>query len=501
MKPPNNGIVAKNDSLERFVVAVGIVIALTGSMAWAGLKRIKFRSSELIIFSTSLVLLIFAVTYGDYAYLKALHWIWPNLFTAKFTAWLKHWPKWSHFLVLLTGVTYTSLCALGLRAFVERRKLQNNFNSVGLSNAKGEQPKILAVVPKDDERCKVIVRSIGVGVDRFEGKKSDLEYAFGQMVEQIEPSPDRRTIEISLCKRELGKMFLYEDLEKDLKSPFTFLVGASVNGTVTQDIRDLPHLLIAGTSGGGKSVFECQLLVCLGQWRHIQFYLIDLKHGVELKEFGHLPNVRIAKDEVGAVKMLTAVRDEMKRRFQFMEEKGVKKIEPSIHKKDLIVVAIDEASVLFGKTTVSKSKADLVARARELTDELAKLSRAAAIHLVIATQKPIKESLDTKTLENLSGRMVFKMSTLAGSTTALGNIKAYSLPDIKGRAVWAGGNKFVEVQAPFLSEEALELKIQAIAKTISDDKSWNFQSMLELSAAKSQDANEFSKNTVKGRAK
>ena len=120
-------------------------------------------------------------------------------------------------------------------------------------------------------------------------------------------------------------------------------------------------------------------------------------------------------------------------------------------------------------------------------DELAKLARAAAIHIIMATQKAVKESLDTKTLENLNGRIAFKMSTHAGSNTALGNVDAYALPDIKGRAIWNGGNKFLEVQTPFLSEEELDLECKALAEKMTVEGGGCFGPMLDVSTPKAKE--------------
>jgi DNA segregation ATPase FtsK/SpoIIIE-like protein len=169
-----------------------------------------------------------------------------------------------------------------------------------------------------------------------------------------------------------------------------------------------------------------------------------------------------------------------------------------LHKRDLIVVGIDEASVLYGKTSLSKAKSELVAKARDLTDEIAKLARAAGIHLIIATQKAIKESLDTKTLENLTGRMVFKMSTHAGSNTALGNVKAYALPDIKGRGIWAGGNKYIEVQTPYLSEIELDEECKEIAEKMKENGLENYQPMIECEVIKSEDVSAALSHTTGG---
>jgi DNA segregation ATPase FtsK/SpoIIIE-like protein len=314
-------------------------------------------------------------------------------------------------------------------------------------------------------------------------KKSDLESAFRQKIEEIKFSRDRSFIEISLCSRELPTMIPYSEVTDMAKNESSFLLGESLSGGfLTQELTSLPHLLIGGTTGGGKSVFfKNTILSLLKTTPHIQMYLIDLKKGVEVKEFADLPNVTVAKDEEEAVLVLKAIKDEMDSRYIYLENHSKqKKIIPRKDKKDLIVIGIDEASVLYGKTSSSKSRKELMTKARELTDDLAKLARAAGIHLIIATQKPIKDSIDTKTLENLPGRISFKMSTHAGSNSMLGNAKAYSLPDIKGRAIWKGGNKFLEIQTPFVSDEEIQYEIDKIKKGFESGKYKNLQPLLSI---------------------
>ena len=109
----------------------------------------------------------------------------------------------------------------------------------------------------------------------------------------------------------------------NLTKPYTFVVGESYRGTLTQTIRTLPHLMIAGTTYGGKSIFFKQVL--LGMLRsssNLQLYLLDLKRGVEVSEFKSLPNVKIAKDEMESVSLLYGIRDEMTKRFIYLEQKG-----------------------------------------------------------------------------------------------------------------------------------------------------------------------------------
>lgn len=403
-------------------------------------------------------------------------------------------------LTILSCITLTALASFGLGHIVKIQRMQKCLDYSGLKNVDGLGPRLIKVIEIDDHRSKLIVSSVGIGTERYHSKKNDLESSFQQKIEKIVFSKDRKFIEINLCSRELPKMIPYSEVEVIGGKSSSFVLGESLSGGVlTQDLTDLPHLLIGGTTGGGKSVFfKGTILNLLKTTPHIQMYLIDLKKGIEVKEFSELPNVKIAKDEGEAVKVLQAVKDEMDRRYEYINDQSDKKIiNPKKDKKDLIVIGIDEASVLYGKTSSSKSRKHLMLKARELTDDLAKLARAAGIHLIIATQKPIKDSIDTKTLENLPGRMSFKMSTHAGSNSMLGNAKAYRLPDVKGRAIWKGGNKFIEVQTPFISSEDIKSEIESIKAGFKSKKYSNFQEMLSLSSQTTENQNKLKMKLVK----
>ena len=385
--------------------------------------------------------------------------------------------------------TLTVLCLAGVIFNRKVMKYQKGLDFSGLKNINGKKAKVVKVIELDNHRTQILVQAIGVGVDEFSNKKSKLESAFLHSVESIEHSKDRKLVKIKICKRQLPITIKYSDMENPTPLPYCLTIGESLDGGVLScNIRNLPHLLIGGATGGGKSnFFKTAILDLLKSSPHIQMYLIDLKRGVEVKEFSDLPNVRVAKNEVEAVKVLSVLKQEMERRYEYLEQKGYKFIEPKRDKMDLIVLGTDEASVLFGMVK-SKRKKELMFTARDLTDELAKLARASGIHLIFATQKPIKESIDTKTLENLTARMSFKMSTHAGSNSMLGNAKAYALPDIKGRGIWKAGNKFIEVQTPFISDEELDQEILEIKSKL-DGKEWKtFKPILEWSEASNEDA-------------
>jgi hypothetical protein len=434
----------------------------------------------------------FGLVGGGLKTFKAEHgfkWFWGFLIVTSITNFVMYNDlfyftpfKWFNYLVLWNLITLPILAFIGWKKNRKLLKYQQALNLSGLKNVEGVLPTVVKAIALDDHRTKLLISATGIGLDEFSSKIGRLESVFKESVENISHSKDRKFVEIKLCTRELPSMIRYSEIGDWKGNPYSFVIGESLSGGLLDcEIQKLPHLLIGGTTGGGKSsFFKGTLLNLLKSSPHIQMYLIDLKRGVEVKEFSQLPNVHIAKDESEAVKMLSAIKDEMDKRYLLLEAKGVKSIDPVRDKKDIFVVGIDEASVLYGQTKSNKTKKEMMLQARDLTDELAKLARASGIHLIIATQKPIKESIDTKTLENLPGRLSFKMSTHAGSNSMLGNSKAYSLPDIKGRAIWKDGNKFLEVQTPFLTDEELDQEIAEIKTRFEAGEIKNLQPALAL---------------------
>jgi S-DNA-T family DNA segregation ATPase FtsK/SpoIIIE len=366
---------------------------------------------------------------------------------------------------------------------------------LGLKTANDKEPKVFKVIQLDEYRKKILISSVGVGVDRYIAKKSDLEMSLRSTIENIGTTENNKFIEILTTDRIIPTMLPYRNCLSALADSMQFPLGDSLGGLLVQDLSILPHMMIAGASGGGKSNFFKQTILSLIKTTpRIQVYLLDLKKGIEAKEFSSLPNVTIAKTESEASILLAKLRQEMNSRFEILERTGRTSIDPERDQKDVIVVAVDEASVLYSKTRVSKLKAKSAAEARELTDDLAKLGRAARIHLILATQKVTTETIDTKIQENMGGRICFKANTFQGSMTVLGNKMAYDLPDIKGRAVWANGTTFVEVQTPFIKDEVLVSEIKSVKSEFESGTRKNFDIPFNVDLESQADKSNLKKN-------
>ena len=459
-----------NGSLADFVIEIFYIFT---RICYFGVKNINFKS-----FETCCILLITAsllgiVLLGPINYLEnSVSAIFPSVpFYGQF---FFNMSPFIQYTVLISLLGIVTLFVFGFRDFRRHIAFQKAIDCTGLKNARGQTPRIISILPKGKYRSKVLVEASGVGLNKFEAQKDSLTAGFRQAVESTILHRDKGKVEIHLCQHDLPKIIGFQELYTYIKKPYSFIIGQSLQGPIVQSIRDLPHLLISGATGGGKSVFfRSTMLSLLKSSPHIQLYLLDLKRGVEVKEFADLPNVQTAKDEEEAVSILDILVEEMNRRYRILEDKGQKSIDPQRDKLDIIIVGIDEAASLFGKSSNNL--------ARKHIGELARLARAAGIHLIPSTQKPVKEAIHTETLDNIPARMTFRMISTTASNLAMGGNFAKKLPAIKGRAVWTNGSEQKEVQAPYIDDEFVKAEIEIIHRKFDEGIRKNFQPLLNKS--------------------
>ena len=305
-----------------------------------------------------------------------------------------------------------------------------------------------------------------VKVSKILNLQDDLAMALRAETIRIQaPIPGRDVVGIEIPNETFDTIYLRDILESELfmtsKSPLTIAMGKDIVGNpFVTDLKKLPHLLIAGTTGSGKSVGINAMILSL-LYRNdpdsLKLMLIDPKM-LEFSIYNDIPHLitPVITDATKAIAALANMVGEMERRYKMMAESRTKNIDnynAKAKKKGLdqmpfIVVIIDELADLMmnGGKDVEYS----IAR-------LAQMARASGIHLIVATQRPSVDVVTGLIKANLPSRLSYRVGQRIDSKVILDALGADSLLG-KGDALFTppGTNGLVRIHAPWNSEDEIE---------------------------------------------
>lgn len=458
---------ASNQKYDRFFDGMIEIIFSIYKIINEGIKSKCYRKKENLILCSCIIFLSWVLIYKK-QHLKLVEFF-PDSLQLSLVRFLGHLHNFWPMSIATLFIIGFALILAGIGTYKLIKKYQKAIDHLNLKSGLGHRPIVVNVDSRDENRTKILVKSTGLGEERYKTKLDDLRASVGQKIEAVNYlEQDNRFVEISLAHKILESRVNYSDLISNVKKPYSFVIGKSQKRIVTENLEDVPHYLIAGSTGGGKSVaFKGMLLGLLESSKKINMYIFDFKQ-VEMNEFSVLPNVKVIKDEHEASLLLEGFVKEMKRRYEFLEKVGEKKINPDKHKLPRIVIGIDECADLLGKVKRNDPKYEVITRARASLNELSRKARASGIHLIFATQKVDQNSIDTQIQENLEGRLSFRMNTIENSVRVLQNNMSYYLPSIPGRAIWKKGASYTEVQCPFISDNELKERIGALTNDSKD---------------------------------
>ena len=469
------------DFITRLALIIGVMGGFFGGLILKGAMQKSTwtfaRIKAWFFYSMTVTFLVLAHNLNIPFFIDRLPWIFPK----GFGEWVYfNVPRGVQFTILVVMPFLVWLASIGARLMIRVRRFQLALDHLNMKSPKGAQPKVIDVVTLTPGLKQINISAMGFDVSEVRSKKVILESYLNLFVQDIRICESNRgIIEIRVSDKELPKLIPFADLTQHLSEPYSFLVGEGLGGFIVGNLRKVNHLLVAGASGGGKSFFVKQLLIgLLKSSEHVQLYLLDLKKGVEVKVFERLENVFIAKNSVSAIETLDAVVTEMDRRFEYLEKHGYTEMDSKRDRMDRIVVLVDEASELFTLVRSSKAIRASAESALDLADKIAKLGRVAGIHLILATQKVVKETIDTRVQTNINARMIFRVNTAAGSMTVLGNKMAADLPEIQGRGIWSVGSQDLIVQTPKLDNEEVASEVSELLHKFNGDTKPLFQKML-----------------------
>jgi len=300
----------------------------------------------------------------------------------------------------------------------------------------------------------------GVKVSKIINLSDDIARNTSSESARIAIIPGRSTIGIELPNSSRENVYLSEILSnidfsnKDIRLPIA--LGKNISGVpVIGDLASMPHLLIAGTTGSGKSVCINTIILSL-LYRHTpdkcKFILIDPKM-LELSTYEGIPHLLcpVITEAKKAASVLGWVVKEMENRYRLMTKQGVRNIDGYNTKHTLampyIVVVVDEMSDLM-----------LVA-GKEIENYIQKLSqmaRAAGIHIIMATQRPSVDVITGTIKANFPTRISFQVTSKIDSRTILGEQGAEQLLGKGDMLYMSSANRIVRIHAPFVSENEIE---------------------------------------------
>ena len=333
----------------------------------------------------------------------------------------------------------------------------------------------------------------GVKVSKIINLSDDIARNTSSESARIATIPGSNTIGIELPNNSRENVYLSEILnnadfkKKEIKLPIA--LGKSISGKpVVGDLASMPHLLIAGTTGSGKSVCINTIILSL-LYRHTpercKFILIDPKM-LELSTYEGIPHLLcpVITEAKKAASVLGWVVKEMESRYRLMTKEGVRNIDGYNTKHKLpmpyIVVVVDEMSDLM-----------LVA-GKEIENYIQKLSqmaRAAGIHIIMATQRPSVDVITGTIKANFPTRISFQVTSKIDSRTILGEQGAEQLLGKGDMLYMSSANRIVRIHAPFVSDNEIEkinnsLRSQAEPDYV--DEILNFADEKEIGDVKNQ---------------
>ena len=300
----------------------------------------------------------------------------------------------------------------------------------------------------------------GVKVSKIINLSDDIARNTSSESARIATIPGSNTVGIELPNLSRENVYLSEILEKtdfkkkDIKLPIA--LGKNISGVpIIGDLASMPHLLIAGTTGSGKSVCINTIILSL-LFRHTpdkcKFILIDPKM-LELSTYEGIPHLLcpVITEAKKAASVLGWVVKEMESRYRLMTKESVRNIDGYNAKHKLampfIVVVVDEMSDLM-----------LVA-GKEIENYIQKLSqmaRAAGIHIIMATQRPSVDVITGTIKANFPTRISFQVTSKIDSRTILGEQGAEQLLGKGDMLYMSSANRMIRIHAPFVSDNEIE---------------------------------------------
>jgi len=318
---------------------------------------------------------------------------------------------------------------------------QDRLVSAGFRNHNHEPPLFLAKYkhPKNPHITVWEFDSNEIHKTRWEDKKAEIENALLVTVITVKQNANgRRIILHTVSQRSTLPPILHWKDNHLSNESFVLVLGESLTGRETVNLAKIPHILLGGSSGSGKSVLLKLLLIqCLKKGADV--YISDFKGGVDFSRVWH-KECRMCFDESDLLELLANLTDELQRRkaaFREMECANIDDYNITTNANlKRIIFACDEVAEVLDKTGLSKEKKEVVSRIESHLSVIARQGRAFGIHLILATQRPSADILSGQIRSNIDCRICGRADNILSQIILDSTEAAEQIPkDAQGRFI------------------------------------------------------------------
>lgn len=359
-----------------------------------------------------------------------------------------------YYVILCAPLIYLYvLGSVGSKKGMKYEKIMQDIGFVG----KDKKAPVFCGINKDGKKQILSFKS-NIPLQEWKSAKARLETALDCNILKMEYGSSKKIVKLTVLPAdfEIPKMITWNDSYCSSQNGI-IVIGQSALDNISFNLNRVPHALIAGETGSGKSVIlRCILWQMIMQGSKV--YMIDFKGGVEFgKQYERFGEVITERER--ALEVLTMLVQENEYRLRIFRDMQVKNLAEYNRKTKQTLCRIgvfsDELAEMLDKKGVSREQKQIYEAIEGKLSTLARLSRATGINLFLGVQRPDANVLTGQIKNNIPIRISGRFADKTASEIVLGNTDAVELPDIKGRFLYKVGNETIEFQSFFFDDETM----------------------------------------------
>lgn len=346
--------------------------------------------------------------------------------------------------LLVAGIAVTILILIP----IGKRSVQEQLKCIGLVNHSEAVPELKSK-RKDKQNPKITIwefTSQGIPMKIWKDKKESIETVLDITIVKMKNGSGKSRVLIHAVPAvsDLPDMIEWKDKYLSTQS-FKLNLGESFTGTVSVDLSRVPHILLGGATGSGKSVL-LKLLLMQANKKGANVCIADFKGGVDFPPVWH-KECRMCFEEQSTLELLTELAEELERRKRLLKAAGLPNIDHynAVTGENLqrYIFACDELAEMLDKTGLTKEQKEIVVKIESKLSIIARQGRAFGIHLILATQRPDSTILNGQIKNNINCRICGRADNVLSMIILDNTDAADQIPeDAQGRFILQDGTIF-----------------------------------------------------------